>query len=249
MNVIIPIAAHPDLSAEAGYNRSLVEIRRKTVLQHVCEGLSELEGAALIFVLRREDVKRFHFDSIVRLLVPDAKIVIANGDTQGSACSCLLAADEISEDEPLVIAGSDQLVTVSLREVVRSFEENSLDAGVIVFEDIHPRWSYVRLDARERVIEAAEKHPISRNALTGFFYYKKASYFMEAAKDMILKNASVNGQYFVCPTLNQMVLKQQEIGTFRIDKSCYFNFSHPSGVESYEKYLESKGVSVCTPQN
>ena len=90
-------------------------------------------------------------------------------------------------------------------------------------------------------MEAAEKRPISRNATAGFYYFKKADYFFEAAKRMISKNASVNGSFFVCPVFNEMILQQLSIGTFRIKKEQYYSFSHESGIEAYKAYLRTNG--------
>ena len=42
---------------------------------------------------------------------------------------------------------------------------SSCDAGVITFESVHPRWSYVRLDSENRVTETAEKRPISNSRI------------------------------------------------------------------------------------
>lgn len=132
------------------------------------------------------------------------------------------------------------MLNINLNEVVNNFIKNDYDAGTIIFEDIHPKWSYVKLDESGLVIQAAEKRPISKNATTGFYYYKKAKDFLDSATLMIKKGASVNGVYYVAPSLNEMVLKQKKIGTYRVDKSNYFNLKKQSGREEYENYL--KGV-------
>ena len=121
--------------------------------------------------------------------------------------------------------------------IVEDFQYHDYDGGVAIFDDVHPRWSYVKLDDQNYVLEAAEKRPISRNAVAGFYYFKKARYFFDAAQKMILKNASVNGNFFICPVYNEMILRQQTIGTYRIDKSQYYSFSHQSGMEAYRAYL------------
>ena len=109
-----------------------------------------------------------------------------------------------------------------------------------MFRDIPPRWSYVRLDENDNVIEAAEKRPISQNAVAGMYYFKTASLFVESAKKMILKNASVNGKFYVCPVYNEMVLAQKRIGVYRVDKSKYYNFSYDSGMDAFRAYLSSE---------
>lgn len=240
IKIIIPIAGSNQVDNETQYIRGLYEIEKKTILQHVYESLSRIKDAEFIVILRKEDVTKFHLDNMVKLMIPNVKIVIADGETKGAACSCLLAIDDISENDPLIIAGSDQLVTVDLQEVVEAFENNDFDGGVITFEGIHPRWSFVRLDEAGRVIEASEKRPISKHATTGFYYFKKGAYFIESAQSMIKKGASVNGKYYVCPVYNEMILKQLYVGIYQIERESYFNFKHDNGLTEYEKYLKEK---------
>ncbi len=236
VKVLIPLAGPSTLDEDSQYIKSLHEIQRKTVLQHVVDSLSKIEDAEFIFVIRKEDVNRFHMDNVVRLMVPNSEIVVAESNTAGSACTCLLAIGKLSADEPLIISGSDQLVEWDLQSIVSEFEK--YDAGAIVFDDVHPRWSYVKIDSDGFVIEAAEKNPISRNATTGFFYFKKVEYFTESVMNMIRKDASVNGAYYVCPALNELVLANLKIKTVKIPKECYFNFNSKTGVEMYKTYLK-----------
>lgn len=239
-NLIIPIAGPNKETAGNGYIKSLQEIQRKTILQYAFESLQSIQATNFIVVMKRQDVNRYHLDNVVKLLRPGAKVVIAEGETMGAACTCMLAVDQLDMEEPLLITGGDQILTVSTDEIIQDFIKRDLDGGVAIFDDIHPRWSFVKLDENDFVIEAAEKRPISRNATAGFYYFKKASYFFEAAQKMISKNASVNGSFFICPVFNEMILQQMTIGVFRIQKEQYYSFSHPSGIEAYKLYLENQ---------
>ena len=240
MKILIPIVGNEKNDNGSAYIKSLHEIERKTVLQHVYESLAVIDGAEFIVVLKKEDVARYHLDSMIRLLIPNVKMVIADGPTKGSACSCLLAIDEIDEDEALLVVGSDQLVNVNLQTVIDEFVKRDYDGGIVIFDDIHPRWSYVKLDENNYVVEAAEKRPISRNATTGFYYFKKGKDFVVSVEQMIKKNAHVNGNYYVCPAYNEMVLAHKKVGVYKISKKDYFNFNHQNGLEDYERYLKSK---------
>ena len=238
MNVIIPIAGSNYPVGDTQYIKSLQEIERKTILQYSLESLETLEAANFIVVVKREDVNKYHIDNIIRLLRPEAQIVIAEGETMGAACTCMLAVDYVQMNRPLLIVGGDQLLTVPAAPIVKEFQQNDYDGGVVIFDDVHPRWSYVRLDEEQHVIEAAEKRPISRNAAAGFYYYTKAEDFFHSAQRMILNNASVNGKFYIAPVFNEMILQQKVIGTHRIEKDQYYNFNHNDGIEAYKNYLK-----------
>lgn len=237
MNIIIPIAGANRVSTETDYIKSLQEIERKTILQYVFESLQTIATEKFIVVIKKEDAMNYHLDDIARLLRPKTEIVIAEGETMGAACTCMLAVDKVKMEEPLLITGSDQILLEPAISIVEDFLKHDYDGGVAIFDDIHPRWSYVKLDEHDLVIEAAEKRPISRNAVAGFYFFKKAQDFFDSAKKMILKNASVNGKFFICPVFNEMILQQKKIGTYRINKNQYYNFSHQSGMEAYKAFL------------
>lgn len=239
-NIVIPIAGPDKDPANTGYVRSLQEIQRKTILQYAFESLQSICASNFVVVIKQKDVNHYHLDNVVKLLRPEAKIIIAEGETMGAACTCMLAVDQLDMDAPLLITGVDQILTVSTFQIVEDFINREFDGGVVIFDDIHPRWSFVKLDERGFVIEAAEKRPISRNATAGFYYFKKASCFFEAAQKMISKNASVNGSFFVCPVFNEMILQQMSIGTYRIEKDQYYSFSHDSGIEAYKMHLKKQ---------
>lgn len=240
MNVVIPIAGTNTANDETEYIKSLQEIDNKTILQYVFDSLKDIKADHFVVVIRRCDVNKYHLDSIVKLLRPDAEIVVAEGKTMGAACSCLLAIDKLDLSQPLLISGSDQILIAPLKDIIGEFEQKNYDAGVVIFDDIHPRWSYVRLNKDNLVIEAAEKHPISRNATAGFYYFKKTEDFIKSAEKMILKNASVNGSYYICPALNEMILAQEKIGVYRIEKAQYYSLRHSSGMEAYRNYIKEK---------
>ena len=66
------------------------------------------------------------------------------------------------------------------------------------------------------MVESAEKRPISRSASAGFFWFRKASDFFDAVRDMILKDDHVRGVFYVAPALNQLVLRQKKISAIEL---------------------------------
>jgi choline kinase len=238
MNILMPmVLSNTLIESEDRFIKVLYEIRRKTILEHITERLTKIPDAKFIFVVHKSDVKKYHIGNILHLLLPDARVVVADSDTKGSACSCLLAIDNIDNDEPLLIVGSDQIINADLSEIARYFLSSDLHGGTVIFEDVHPRWSFVRLDENDCVIEAAEKRPISKNASAGYYYFRTGGLFLNAAMQMIKKRESVNGQYYVCPVFNEMIIAGQKIGVFRIDKDDYFSLTSEKGIEEFENYI------------
>lgn len=236
MNVLILAAGHPPLQKhDESYPLSLAEFEGIPLIQKLIEQCTSIDSEVnFIFALRDTDVRDYYLDNIVRLLSPNAEILKVSDNTKGAACTALLAVSHIDSNDELLILNGNELLDIDFSLPLQDFRKRNLDAGVVSFNSVHPRYSYVKiLDGW--VIEAAEKRPISRHATVGFYWFSKGSMFVEAAKNMIRKDASVNGLFYICPSLNELVLEQCKIGMFAIATELY----HPLKTERQMEQLEA----------
>ena len=237
MNVLVPMGGSDEAFRERGfaYCKPLVEIHGKPMIEHAWNCLRALQPEKFVFVVRKEDVLRSHLHRVLKLMDPTSVVVQAEGPTAGAACTALLAIDQIKPDAELIVTNGDQLLECDLAAVLADFRARKLDAGTIVFDSVHPRWSFVRVGADGFVTEAAEKRPISRQATAGFYYFRRGADFLRAATDMIRKDAQVNGLFYVCPTFNEMILAGAKIGVHAIARDAYISLATPQNVDEYEQ--------------
>ncbi len=149
-----------------------------------------------------------------------------------------MAFDEIDPAAPLIIANSDQVIDVDLAAIVDDFRHRGLDAGVITFDSIHPRWSYVRLEG-DAIVEAHEKKVISRHAIAGFYYFARGADFIAAAEQAILNGAEVDGAYYISAALNEMILAGKAVGSHQIPAAAYHSFYSPEKIAEYVRIAQS----------
>ena len=239
INILIPLAGKNQYFSETDYPfpKPLIEFNGKTMIEHIIDNFSSIQKEKqFIFIVNSEDCKKYHLDNVLSILTNHTcKIIKLDNETKGAACSAMMAVEYINNDTPLIISNADQLFDMCLDEVINSFENG--DAGVITFESIHPRWSYVRLDNENRVTETAEKRPISKSAIAGFYYFKNGKDFTNSSAKMIKKDASINGHYFISPCLNEMVLENKTISIFQIENSKYHTFYTPQKIKEYERLI------------
>jgi NDP-sugar pyrophosphorylase family protein len=222
MNVLILAAGQSESNSEDGnYPLCLAEIRGVPLVERLVHACMSLATVHLIVAFRRSDIEEFHLDNILEILAPNSKIVSASKETRGAACTALLATGDIDNAEELLIISGNEFIDIDYATIVDDFRRRGLDAGTVTFPSIHPRYSYVRLSDSGSVIEAAERRPISRHATAGFYWFARGSDFVRAAQAMISKDAAVNGNFYVCPVLNELVLEQARIGQFAIDIKQY----------------------------
>lgn len=239
MNILI-LAAGSDSPADRDdrYPLFLSELDGQLIIERLVSNLMTLSPTRLIFAIRKEDACAHHLNDIIKLLAPDAVVVELSGKTHGAACTALLTIDHMDTDDELLITSSTDLVDVALSEVVEGFRADGADGGTLVFESLHPRYSFVRLEGDGQVVEVAEKRPISRNATAGIYWFRKASDFIAGCQRMITKAGHINGRYYVSPVFNELLLQQKKIVATRIRTDQYHPVKSGKQISTFETLIE-----------
>jgi HAD superfamily hydrolase (TIGR01509 family) len=218
MNVLIPMAGAGSRFEQAGYTfpKPLIDVNGKPMIQRVVENLNM--DARHIFIVQKEHYEKYALQHTLNLIAPNCEIVQVEGITQGAACTTLLAKQFINNDEPLVLANSDQYVKWDSNQYMYSCMADDIDGSILTFEATHPKWSYAKLNDDGFVTEVAEKKPISKHATVGIYFWKRGKDYVECAESMIEKDIRVNNEFYVCPVYNEALLRGARIKTFHIDK-------------------------------
>jgi dTDP-glucose pyrophosphorylase len=241
LNILIPLAGATPFfdSGEYPFPKPLIDIRGRPMVEHLINNLETIKTEKrFIFLLRDEDCTRFHLDQTVRLLAgSDTVILKIKGETKGAVCSALLAIDYINNDEPLLVSNGDQIFEQGLPERVLDLFSENIDGGCIVFESVHPRWSYIRVDDADNIIEASEKRPISKKAIAGIYMFRRGSDFVIGAKEAIRKDVNVGGVYYISAVLNELILINRTLCAVSIPNADYFTFYSPQKIAEYEDHV------------
>lgn len=233
INVLLPSMGKSSFFKDVYFPKPLIEINGKTMLETVMENFDTLPEKQMIYVFSQDNCNQFHLDSSVKIIDSEAKVLALKNETAGALCTALMAVEFINNDTPLIIANSDQILDVDYEDVIAYFDEKDADAGVITFKSIHPRWSYVKSDG-DLVVEVAEKRPLSKHAIAGFYYYKKGSDFVDAAKRVILKDSNIDGRFYISSTFNELILMNKKVTYYKIEKEQYHSFYSPEKVKKFE---------------
>jgi dTDP-glucose pyrophosphorylase len=140
----------------------------------------------------------------------------------------------LDPEAELLILNGNEFLDIDYEATIAGFRARGLDAGVVAFASIHPRYSYVLLDEDELVIQAAEKNPISRHAIAGFYWFRCAGDFIAGAQAMIRKDAHEDGKFFISPAFNELVLLGRKIGIQHVDSKQYHPLKSRRQISVYE---------------
>jgi dTDP-glucose pyrophosphorylase len=155
--------------------------------------------------------------------------------TEGSACTVLKAEKIINNDEPLIIANADQIIDINFNDFVNDAFERYLDGSIITFKNFekNSKWSFVKVDDKMRVTEVREKEVISNNATAGVYFFKKGSFFINGALDMISRKDKVNGEYYTCPVYNYLLKQSPLVGIYEILEKQMHGIGTPEDLNIY----------------
>jgi dTDP-glucose pyrophosphorylase len=246
LTIIVPMAGgsafYPE--TEHRYPKIFQEILGRPMIQVVVENLMKIDGEKrFIFIVNDSDVKKYKLDNVLNMLTNNnCDIVLQKASTKGAVCSLLLAVKLINHDNPILISNADQTIDHNLDRIMSYFYQTDVDGGVVCFDSVHPQWSYARVIDNHRLVETAEKEPISRNAIAGLYYFARGRDFVESAMNAIIKDRSHGGMYYTSSVLNEMILHNKNLRTYRIESGEYHSFYSPEKIKEFER--REKGVQT-----
>ena len=206
---------------DAGTPVSLMDFDGKTLIEVISDQTSTISNPRLVIALSQKAVLRWNLGDVISNLSVEGKIFPIQSETSGATCTALLVAAEMAPEEELLILNGDEHLSVNFGEVLKFFSQSGADAGIVCFDSIHPRYSYAKLDEDGWVMETAEKRTISRNATAGFYWFRRTDNFINAGSLQLLKGASLNGNYYLCPVMNEVILTGGSIIAKQVDESSY----------------------------
>lgn len=233
LNVLIPMAGAGSRFAEAGYEfpKPLIDVNGKPMIQAVVDSLGI--NATYTYIVQEEHFNKYNLGYVLSLITPNCNIVKINGITEGAAITCLMAKEFINNEQPLIMANSDQIVDWDSREFIYDLYVKNADGGIATFKSTHPKWSYAKIGPENTVTEVAEKKPISDNATVGIYYWKHGSDFVKYTEQMIKKDIRVNNEFYTCPVFNEAIEDGKRIYALPVNKM--WGIGTPQDLETYLK--------------
>ncbi len=243
LQVIIPMAGKATRFHDRGYTfpKPLLEIGNQSMIELVLKNLAPPAAARFHFVCRKEHVTQFYLGDMLKLVAPDCRVLSLENETAGALCSVLLAMDQISPQDEVLVANGDQFINASLDPFYETCRAVNVDGCILTFTATHPRWSFAKTDESGRVTAVAEKRPISKQATAGLYYFRRASDLSSAAEKMILKGLTTSGQFFVCPVYNELILAGRHVTTHHLPDRAMHSLGTPEDYENFLKWFNEPG--------
>ena len=244
INIVIPMAGLGSRFSAAGFEKPkpFIDVSGKAMIVRVLENLA-YQNARYILIARKEHIQRE--SELVNEIKKSYNVDIITIDevTEGTACTVLAAKDFINNDDPLVIANSDQIVDINFYDFIDDSLNRNLDGSILTFidEKKNPKWSFAKINKNQMVTKVKEKQPISKYATVGIYMFNKGRYFIDGVADMITSNDRVNGEFYTCPVYNYLISDRLQIGIYDIDPTLMHGIGTPEDLDKYLKVIAAEG--------
>ena len=244
INIVIPMAGAGSRFVNAGFTvpKPFIDVCGVVMIERVLENL-KLDNARYILIARDEHLmsEKASFERLLKKY--NCEILTVDKLTEGAACTILLSCWLINNDEPLLLANSDQIVEMNIAAFINDSIERKLDGSVLTFPANHNKWSYAKVDDKGHLVKLREKEVISEHATVGLYYYQRGRNFVNSAIQMIANNDRVNNEFYTAPAYNYSVKNDLTIGIYSIEEAQMYGLGTPEDLDIYIKHLKNLDVS------
>ncbi|MFO1161099.1 MAG: glycosyltransferase family 2 protein [Reyranellaceae bacterium] len=182
--------------------KPLIPVHGIPMIRLVIDNIRPACPHRFVFICQQAHVRDHGLQARLAQWAPGCSLIALDGLTEGAACTVLEARQLIDTSAPLMIANSDQYVTVDIDRYLSTMDDHAADGLIMTMQAHDPKWSFAAVDGAGWVTRVAEKQVISSNATVGIYNFRKGSDFVRAADAMIARDLRVNAEFYVAPVYN-----------------------------------------------
>ena len=229
LNLVIPMAGRGKRFADAGYTdpKPFVDVMGVPMIHRVLDNMPRFSNLHLICLEEHEDrlndvmvdwqlsrptTEMLHYSSTNIFIHP------IDGITEGAACTVALGLEDINPEEEVIVANSDQWIDWSSNHFLDYIRREDADGAVPTFHATHPKWSFAHVLESGLITGVVEKIPVSHHATCGVYYFRQCGHLLHAIDAMISKGIQTNGEYYLAPVYNELIIEGHKIVNYPVAK-------------------------------
>lgn len=258
MKIVIPMAGEGKRFKDAGFReiKPLIDLGGKPMIQRVTESFPD--EAAFIFICRRQDLDETPLGKVLKGLKPSSRIIALDRPTKGPVDTFLQAAEEIPDDEELIINYCDFAMEWDFRDFLAKVRKEGIAGALPAFRGFHPAslgdtyYAYMLVDERGMLKEIREKRSFSEDrtadlASTGTHYFSSGYLAKKYASETVREGIEINGEYYFSMPFNLMV--KDGLGVLAYEVRKFICFGTPRDVREFrfwcDVFLKSSKSAGC----
>lgn len=244
MTVLIPMAGRGERFVKENYSlpKPLLSVNGLPMVIKASKDLPVADN--YIYVLLKEHATKFGIEKVIREHIPQSQFIILDKITEGQACTCLHALENISEQDDIMIGACDNGLVYDLNK----FLQLKAQADVIVFtfrnnvtvinKPTQYGWLVVEEDTVKKVSVKVpiSETPMTDHALVGAFWFKNKKIFKRSIQKMMDENRRINNEFYIDECINDAIQLNYTVKYFEVDK--YICWGTPNDYKTFKYWKE-----------
>lgn len=233
--IIVTMAGLGNRFKKIGIKKPKHEIvaRDRTLFEWSMISLKDFFDKEFIFICRTESFNEKFIKSICEKIgINKYRFIVLSQITDGQATTAHMADKYIKDNEGCIIYNIDTYVKPY--KILQTDILNEYDGFIPVIRAEGNRWSFVKTDDSGKVIDIAEKKPISNLATIGLYYFKSWKKYKEIYNRDYNKIRQLNKEIYIAPMYKRMINENLNIGIKILDKSDVFILGTPKEIDTFD---------------
>ena len=243
MHIIIPMSGIGSRFINAGYTipKPLIIIENKPIIQHVVELFSKDDK--FTFICNDNHLKNTNMKEILLQIVPSCNIFeVSEQNRKGPVDAVLQASCLINNEDEIIVSYCDYGTEWNYEEFKTKIKIENCDGAIACYKGFHPHmlgndnYAFVK-EENNVMIEIKEKESFTTNkmneyASNGTYYFKSGNILKKYFQELVNKDITTNGEYYVSMVYNLLKQDNYKIIVFEINKMLQWGTPH-----DLEEYL------------
>jgi NDP-sugar pyrophosphorylase family protein len=248
--LILPMAGYGQRFSDEGYDKPkpLIPVDGDPMIIRAVKSLPKFKNS--YFICLENHVSEHNIDKEIKQSYPNANIITTDGVTEGQACTCELAVQELEPDTPILISACDNGACYNEKKFLDLVNDESVDVIVWSFRNnqtskVNPNmYSWLDVDDEGNIHGVSCKkfdggNPLERHAIIGTFYYRRANDFLEGLEANYFHDERTAGEFYVDDVINRNVQAGLTVKVFEVDN--YICWGTPNDYKTYNYWREYFG--------
>lgn len=246
MNVIIPLGGVGSRFQKEGYYqrpKPFIPVLGKPMILWVLDNLNLQPEDSLVIVYNPAWMNMDRFmEEVVKAKYPRCTLVELAGPTRGAAETVLRGLERLPASDiarPVLLADGDTFYTADIVSAFRQVAETSSNA-VFCFSDTQPKpiYSYIRLDAKDDILEVKEKVKISDWANTGCYCFRNGVELSREIESLIASgekqlSQDLQGEFYTSGVIATMLKRGLPFRAIKLNHNAFHVLGTPEQVVDF----------------
>lgn len=229
MKIIIPMAGSGQRFIKSGFKeiKPLINIDGKTMIERIIEIFPK--DSQFIFICNKEHKDTTPIEGVLKNAAKNGNIIWIEPHKKGPVYSCLSIFDSLGDNEEVFVNYCDLLNCWDFDNFIKTVRRGNYDGALPAFRGFHPAslgdtfYAYMRTNERNELLEIREKASFTEDrmeefASAGGYYFAKARDFKKYCKELLDKEMTTSGEYYLSIPYNFLVRDGLRVLVYELPK-------------------------------